>query len=68
MTEAEDGQGEMFGEERLAAVLRSSAGASAEAIIARVLGAVEAFRAVGDRSDDITVVAIKAAADQETDS
>ena len=68
VTEAEDGQGEMFGEERLAAVLRSSAGASAEAIIARVLGAVEAFRAVGDRSDDITVVAIKAAADQETDS
>lgn len=68
VTEAEDEHGEMFGEERLVEVLRSAAGGSADSLIAGVLGAVEAFRAAGDRSDDITVVAIKAAGEEETDS
>ena len=64
VTEATDEEGLMFGEDRLAAVLQSVAAGPAEEVVGAVLGAVERFRAAGDRGDDITLVAIKAATGQ----
>jgi sigma-B regulation protein RsbU (phosphoserine phosphatase) len=60
VTETLDGNGEMFGEARLAAVLERSAGSSAREVIAAVLAEVGRFRGVQVRGDDITCVAIRA--------
>jgi len=59
VTEATNGDEEMFGEDRLAEVLAATASGSSRAIVAAVLAQVDAFREPGQRGDDVTVVAIK---------
>ena len=60
VTEATSEAGEMFGEERLAAIFAGAAERGARAVVAGVLAAVRGFRGPHGRGDDITVVAIKA--------
>jgi serine phosphatase RsbU (regulator of sigma subunit) len=55
ITEAMNRRHEMFGEERLMATLRECEGAGAEATVAAVVRAVEAFVDGAPQSDDITV-------------
>ena len=59
ITEAEDPGGADFGRERLAATVRSVAGQPAEAIVAAVHGAVDAFRGPAPRGDDATVIVVR---------
>lgn len=59
VTEATDANGDMFGEERLAQVLAGAASGTAKEIVAAVLAAVQEFRGVGERGDDVTVLAIQ---------
>ncbi len=58
VTEAGIEHGAEFGEERLAAILRESAGAPAATIVHRVVEAVSQYSGVS-RTDDITVVALR---------
>lgn len=52
--------GEMFGKDRLRAIIRGHAGAPAERIADEILRAVADFRAGGEQTDDITLVVIRA--------
>ncbi|GAB4118550.1 MAG: SpoIIE family protein phosphatase [Roseiflexaceae bacterium] len=56
ITEAMDPTHSMFGEERLMATLSANVGASAEALVREVVGAVDAFVMGAPQSDDITVM------------
>lgn len=60
VTEARDRSGQMFGEDRLREALSGAQGA--EALVASVMAAVEAFSAGADPADDITVLAVSLAA------
>jgi serine phosphatase RsbU (regulator of sigma subunit) len=62
ITEAEDASGTDFGRERLAATVRSAAGQPAAAVVSALHGAVDAFRGAASRSDDATVIVVRAAA------
>ncbi len=62
VTESMNIDGEMFGEERLKGVLRSSALGSATNILSAVFGAVEFHADKTSNEDDITAVVIKAKA------
>ena len=53
--ETENNDGEKFGVERLAELLRSHAGVPASLLVNRALSAVERFRA-GEQSDDMSLV------------
>jgi sigma-B regulation protein RsbU (phosphoserine phosphatase) len=59
ITEAEDPGGADFGQERLAATVRSVAGQPAEAIVSALHGAADAFRGTGPRGDDATVIVVR---------
>jgi serine phosphatase RsbU (regulator of sigma subunit) len=59
ITEAEDPGGADFGQERLAATVRSCAGQPAEAVVSALHGAVDAFRGPGPRGDDATVIVVR---------
>lgn len=59
ITEARNEVGEEYGEERLAALLRSSLGESAKAMIDRVIDAVRQHAGDCPQTDDMTVVVIK---------
>jgi len=59
ITEASNEQEQMFGEERLREVIRSTPGARAEEILARILDAVRLFAGKHPRSDDITLMVIR---------
>lgn len=59
VTEAENQQGDMFGEERLTEYIRSRSGHSLEIILDGLLNLIRTFRGNEDLSDDITVVAIR---------
>jgi serine phosphatase RsbU (regulator of sigma subunit) len=59
VTEAENAEGKRFGEERLAAVLRSHLDGSAQEILDGTLAALYAFIAETPQSDDITLVIAK---------
>ena len=59
VTEAFNPKGDMFGDERLAAVARSGAETSARRCLDSVLAAVSAFAEDAPQSDDITVVVVK---------
>jgi sigma-B regulation protein RsbU (phosphoserine phosphatase) len=59
ITEATDEQEQMFGEERLHEVIRSTPGAGAEEILARILDAVRLFAGKHPQSDDITLMVIR---------
>ncbi len=58
VTEAESAKGDDFGDARLEAVLKSARGEHPDAIIDKVIGAVQSFSA-GQQEDDITVVAVQ---------
>jgi sigma-B regulation protein RsbU (phosphoserine phosphatase) len=59
VTEAMNSHRELFGEERLHAVLRATAQRSAAQISDAVLAAVRAFTGEASQSDDITLVVLK---------
>jgi sigma-B regulation protein RsbU (phosphoserine phosphatase) len=58
--EAHDGEGHFFGKERLEAMVKDHAAASAEEIRDRILAAVEQFRGNLPMEDDMTLIVIKA--------
>lgn len=59
VTEAENDALELFGEERLEAILRSSDGVGARDCCDRVLSAVSEFVGKAPQSDDITIMTLK---------
>jgi hypothetical protein len=65
VTEATNDAGEMFGEDRLAAVLSATAARGARAVIEAVLVELREFRGRRPSGDDVTVVAIRALPDGE---
>jgi sigma-B regulation protein RsbU (phosphoserine phosphatase) len=60
LTEAYSAQGEEFGDARLGAVLASARGEDPEAILDKVMGAVQGF-STGTQRDDITAVVLRRA-------
>ena len=58
VTEAVNEKGDMFEEERLAAVLLSAEGSGAEETLKRVLEAVDRFRGRCELTDDLSVVVV----------
>ena len=60
VTEAQDGNGVEFGEERLSALLRRSAGSDAGQILGEIMDAVSRHAAGAEQHDDQTVVVVKA--------
>ncbi|MDA2928774.1 SpoIIE family protein phosphatase [Acidobacteria bacterium AH-259-O06] len=61
VTDAANPQGEMFGEERLREIVRSSASAGAEVLEKRILDSLEQFTQGMPQTDDITFVLLEAA-------
>jgi serine phosphatase RsbU (regulator of sigma subunit)/pSer/pThr/pTyr-binding forkhead associated (FHA) protein len=59
VTEAQNPEGELFGEERLRVVLQRFEGKNAQELLDSVLVAVRAFTAGYAQADDITVVALQ---------
>lgn len=59
VTEATNQQVEMFGEERLHAIIRENAGLSSHAILENIFSAVETFTKGEPQFDDITLMVIK---------
>lgn len=62
LTEAQDPQDHLLGEERLAAWLAEAAGLAPEALVAELRRRAEAFVAGGRFRDDLTCLAVRAAA------
>ena len=58
--ETQNASGEMFGKERLKALISRHAGRSAEEILASVIDSLAAFRNSARQEDDITLVVVKA--------
>ena len=59
VTEAENAAGEEYGDERLAACLVQSSGASARDIVDAILGSLGAFCGQAPARDDVTVMVVK---------
>ena len=59
ITEAENAAGEFFDSERLEAVLRTTSGTGARAIVEAVVGAVRDFAGESRQSDDIAALALR---------
>jgi serine phosphatase RsbU (regulator of sigma subunit) len=59
ITEGRNADGEDFGEERLLALLRGSAGAEAPSVMAKIFGEVREFTGCAEPCDDMTVVLIR---------
>jgi len=59
IAEAMNGKDDMFGEERLAEVLKNILMESAEQIIDAVIGSVKKFTGSTPQSDDVTIVVVK---------
>jgi sigma-B regulation protein RsbU (phosphoserine phosphatase) len=57
--ETHNGEGEMFGKDRLSHIIRKNDNKSAGAIVDTVLEAVSDFRGDTEQEDDITLVVIK---------
>ena len=57
--ETRNPSGEMFGKERLQAVLREERGSSAQDIVTAVIRSVDAFRGDGRQDDDVTLIVLK---------
>jgi len=57
--EYENPSGKMFGDQRVVALLREEAGASAERILHRIVDEVTAFAAGAPQNDDMTLLIIK---------
>ena len=59
VTEALNGDGEMFGEERLWDVIAGSQGDSADETIGAICNALAAFTGGAEPADDVTVVVVR---------
>jgi phosphoserine phosphatase RsbU/P len=59
ITEAMNPTGEFFGEDKLRALLRETAGQPVDAVGARILSALEAFVAGAHAHDDVSLVVVK---------
>jgi sigma-B regulation protein RsbU (phosphoserine phosphatase) len=59
VTEAQDAGGQFFSEERLAELMRVDGALSTNAVVDRILAAVESFEGGAERADDITVLALQ---------
>ncbi|WP_299758134.1 SpoIIE family protein phosphatase, partial [uncultured Chloroflexus sp.] len=59
ITEAMNAERELFGDDRLAAVLRATHHQTPAEIVAAVLAAVNAFAGDAPQADDMTMVVIK---------
>ncbi len=59
VTDAQNGEGDFFGAQRLRDVLRSSAGLGARGIVSAVIEAVAAFAGETPQTDDMTVLILK---------
>ncbi|MCR4963511.1 MAG: PP2C family protein-serine/threonine phosphatase [Firmicutes bacterium] len=57
--EATDGEGNMFGRERMLAALNEQAGAAPEQILKNVRGAVDAFVKGAEKFDDLTMLCVE---------
>jgi phosphoserine phosphatase len=60
-TEAPSPKGELFGEERLAAVIQAAAGADVGGVLDAVSGAITAWTGGAPNRDDITLLAVRTA-------
>lgn len=68
LVETANAEGEMFGRERLADLVRSFASQPACGICKAVLGAMEGFRGAQPQVDDITLCTLKAVSPTDTDT
>jgi sigma-B regulation protein RsbU (phosphoserine phosphatase) len=59
VTEAQDAAGEEFGEPRLLDLVRTADGRSAEALVASVFDAIDAFAGDAPQYDDITLLVLE---------
>ena len=59
VTEARNSEGQMFGLERLRAVVKASRHAGAQRVLTAIVEAVESFAGDTPQSDDLTVVVVK---------
>jgi sigma-B regulation protein RsbU (phosphoserine phosphatase) len=59
VTEAQNAEDDLFGEQQLKAVLESAPGDSAQAVCERVLNAVEEFVGSAPQADDITLMVLR---------
>jgi sigma-B regulation protein RsbU (phosphoserine phosphatase) len=59
VTEALSSQGEMFGEDRLKAVIEGQRECSAQTLVEAIVSAVAAFSQSASQSDDVTVLAVQ---------
>ena len=59
LTEALNGEGEMFGEERLRDVIAVSLEGSADETIGAICGVLAAFTGGAEPADDVTVVVVR---------
>lgn len=64
ITEAFDGNGRMFGDDRFARVLEQLGDREADSVVVEILGAVDRFSGEAPQSDDITVIVLAALAGQ----
>ena len=59
VTDALNGEGEEFGEERLQAVIAANIGGSADEMIDAISGALAAFTRGAEQGDDVTCVVVR---------
>jgi len=59
VTEALNGEGELFGNARLASTVEAQAGASAQAVLEAIVAAVRAFTGDSPQSDDLTLFVVR---------
>jgi len=59
VTEARDASRDLFGEERLQAIVAANAGASAQEVLDAILDAVREFTGEAEQSDDLTLFVIR---------
>ncbi len=59
VTEAENEQGALFGEQRLKELIRHNRAEQAEEMVARIYQAVQTFTGANEQEDDVTVVVLK---------
>jgi len=59
VSEAQDVDGRLFSEERLAEIVRADGAQPTEAVVDRILAAVDTFESGAERADDITVLALR---------
>ncbi len=59
VTEAEKANGEMFGEQRLAKVVRKNLGADTDTLVEKIYRSIAAFTRGAEQSDDITLLVVR---------